>query len=273
MPFSQATIQDVVPTRQGRGLKITWTSSSPAGTWFQVYLDRQLTWFGQSLFCVIPMPTPTDLATIDVGTVLESEAPQNLALIPSSNGFGKGQFGAYGFGGVVSNPLPTPAWTGQRVTLSWTGGSPGIVNYAIYSGLTPGGAVSYVSPIGIVAAAPQGQYPTGFGQGGFGKGSFGISESHYSFTTSTLAKGTWNFGIKPVDAQGNPGTATTTSQAVSGPPVEVPRNAAGKRVTYTFSHATGSTSGFGAGGFGSGGFGGETLGAPQATLAWLASPG
>jgi len=48
MGFSRATITSVnPPIPSGGQVWISWTSSSPAGTWFQVYVDEQLTRWGQ----------------------------------------------------------------------------------------------------------------------------------------------------------------------------------------------------------------------------------
>ena len=57
MAFSQATILSVSPPQVcGSQVYVSWSSSSPAGTWFQVYVNQQLAWSGQRLLGLDPHP-------------------------------------------------------------------------------------------------------------------------------------------------------------------------------------------------------------------------
>lgn len=54
---------------------VSWTSSAPLGTVFQVYVDRRLTWFGKTRFCHAPIPAGSSRRNvwIEVGTVDSAE--------------------------------------------------------------------------------------------------------------------------------------------------------------------------------------------------------
>ena len=57
MSFSQSSITSVSPpVQQGAQLLLSWTSSAPPGTVYQVYLNQQLAWTGVGLSCTIPVP-------------------------------------------------------------------------------------------------------------------------------------------------------------------------------------------------------------------------
>lgn len=272
MSFDQTDILEVVATPTGKDLKVSWVSSAAPGTFYQCYVNRVLSWFGSATSCVVPMPPSGITASIDVGTVLASEAPFTQVL-----------------------GLPVPGSGGQRVTLTWVGGSflGSVDHFNVYSGLTPGGAVSYAKAIGRVVAYEQGIVTDGAGIGPAGYGIAGVSAASYFWTSLPLAPGTWNFGVKPADANNVEGSASTFSATVAGPPKPPARNAAGKRLTYTYTKGgPGPINGAGIGGAGMGtagigasigagdggaGYGGAGSGGSilpsTAQLSWLSSPG
>jgi len=217
MAFSQATITDG-PTcaLDGDELRVSWTSSSPAGTLFQLYADRVRIWSGTTRSVRLPMPAgPT---TFDVGTVAAGEESTDFS------------------GSLASIP-----GAGDKATLTWTGGrslGPDLAEFRIYSGTTAGGAVSYAAPIATVRADPAGLWQDGYGQGPYGAGGFGFAGTTYSWTSGRLAGGTWNFAVKAVDAAGNESTAATTSVVIAAPPRPPAANSAGKRLTYTYNAGT-----------------------------------
>jgi hypothetical protein len=91
MGFSQVTITSVnPPVYIGFQVSLSWTCSSPAppgygcggygeggfgvgtGLWFQVYINDQLAWWGQTTNARIAMPTAGPVR-VDIGTVLPGE--------------------------------------------------------------------------------------------------------------------------------------------------------------------------------------------------------
>jgi hypothetical protein len=196
MAWSTSSITNVRVERLGADLLLSWSSSAPAGTTHQVYLDGRLAWAGESTRIVIP--TPVDLTTIAVGTVGAGEAYQEFI---------------------------SDAATGQpnrRAKITWEGGtflSESIQAFRVYQGTTPGGAVSYTTPVATVQAYAGGIVNDGFGLGWFGGGGFGRAPSSYEWQSPPLAAGTWNFGVKAVDDAGIEGTAVTSSVVIAAPPL------------------------------------------------------
>jgi hypothetical protein len=231
MAFSQATIDEVTLAYDGDSIRVSWTSSSPAGTVFQVYADAALAWSGAGRTAVIQSPTidvpglahQTAAVRIDVGTVGVGEDDEDF-----------------------SADLPTVAGTVNRVNLSWTGGAfevtdpdkPPLAGFRVYGPTAPGGAVSYATVLGTVAYAPGGISQGGWGQGGWGQGGWGAGVETFSWTTGPLCPGSWTFAVKPFDEAGNEGTAVTATQVVAAAPQPPARNAAGKRLTYSNFHIT-----------------------------------
>jgi hypothetical protein len=265
MGFSQSPILDVTATRRDADLAVAWRSSAPAGSVYQVYLGGRLAWHGTRASCHVPYPrTPVQ---VEVGVVPASEETADH-----------------------SASLPAAPGGGRRVTLTWAGGTyldPAIAGYHVYSGAAPGGAVSYASPVGTVAAYSAGLATDGYGMGGYGAGGYGAAAARYSWTSPPLEPGSWDFAVVPFDSAGNEGALRTTSAAVAGPPRPPARGSDGKRVRYTLGRTAaggygtggygaggyGTGGGYGSGGYGAGGYGvGAGAGAPYVTLAWLASP-
>lgn len=218
MGFSQSTITEVTPPKiWGRQLSLSWSSSSPLGTWYQLYLNGVLAWFGQRTAVRIPIPpNGSDPHRVDIGTVLPGEEQTSFA----------------------SSLVAAPA---RRAQLTWLGGSflgDDIAGFFVYGGTAPSGAVSYTTALATITAYPAGIMTDGFGLGGFGDGGFGQSGGTYSWTSNPLAAGTWNFAIVPFDAAGNSGTGATTSIVIVAPPLSPAPNPAGLRATYTYSSST-----------------------------------
>jgi hypothetical protein len=214
MAFSQASISDVRVTRDGVDLLVSWSSSAPSGTTFQLYVAGMLTWHGFARSAVVPAPPAGSSTRFDVGTVAADEGLVDF-----------------------SASLPTPGGGGNRVELTWAGGdylAADIAGYYVYGGTTAGGAVSYASPLAAIPAYLAGQVTSGYGMGGYGAGGYGAAAASYSWTSGPLSGGTWNFAVKSFDAAGNLGTARTTSAVVAAPPNPPAANAAGKRLTYLF---------------------------------------
>jgi hypothetical protein len=233
MAFSQTSITSVSPPVWSRGqIHLSWTSTAPAGTWYQVYVARKLAWFGQATNATVP--GPSDRSQVDIGSVDSAERAADL-----------------------SASLPAPP--SDRVNLKWSGGTfqdANIVGFRIYAqsgfgsgGFGDGGFGMGSPPIGNVLAYTPGIYTDGFGYGGFGEGGFGSAAGSYSWTSQSLAGGDWSFSIVPYNAAGNEGSPVVGSATISAPPNPPAMNPFGKRLTVTYNATT-----------------------HEATLAWLASP-
>jgi hypothetical protein len=229
MAFDQTVITSANWTRSGADLVVKWTTSAPDGTLYQVYVNRRLAWSGAANRCTVPYPGASSLVEIDIGAVAIGEEGTSFADL-----------------------LPTPPWD-DRAKLEWIGGSyesDTLSGFNIYRGTTAGAAVSYASPIAVVAAYPQGAISDGFGVGLFGDGLFGYSAADYSWTSGPMKGGTWHFGVKPFDSTGNEGIAEETTVTITAPPGHPAANASGLRLTIAYDNTT-----------------------HIATLSWLPSPG
>lgn len=230
MSFDTTVISNVRLYQRGGGLFVTWASSAAAGTNYQVYIDRRLAWVGRGLSCTVSTPAPGGNHQIDIGSVGAGESRTD-------------------FSGSLATTLPA-----NRALLNWRGGrylSAGLDQFLIYSSTAPGGAISYTAPVGKVTAYPAGIITDGYGAGAYGRGGWGSAAGNYSWTSSPLINGVWNFAVVPVDSAGNKaGSPATTSVTIATPPLPPAANSAGKRLTYSYNPGT-----------------------RVATLSWLASPG
>jgi hypothetical protein len=193
--FSQALITEVFPPKiRASQVYIKWTSSAQPGSWFQIYIDQQLAWWGQRLS--VRLPIPSGVRRIDIGTV--------------GTGGEQTDFSAY--------LPPAPA---RRASLSWTGGTYLEVNLAgfkVFGAEVPNGSIDYSKPMATITAYPAGIYTDGYGMGGYGLGGYGSASSAYTWMSDPLIPGTWNFAVIPFDAAGNLGTPQTTAVVIAVPP-------------------------------------------------------
>jgi hypothetical protein len=216
--FSQASILDVSrPIQRAGSLFVSWRSSAPAGTWFQIYVGRKLAWWGTTWEAEFPLP-PGDRTRIDIGAVGDGEAQTDFS-------------------------ASLPGAPSSRALLTWSGGSyldggKAPQGFRIYGESAPGGGIDYARPLGFVAAYEGGQIQDGFGDGGFGDGGFGYSASYYRWTSGELRSGTWGFAVMPVDAAGNEGAPSTAYVPITAAPMAPARGGDGKRLRYTYSSAT-----------------------------------
>ena len=238
MAFSQTTILSVLPPQyRGNQVYLSWSSSSPSGTWYQVYVNQRLAWSGTR--CSAWIAIPTGPVRIDIGSVSPGE--QDIDFADS-----------------------LPQGPGRRVQLTWQSGTykgSDLAGFRIYGPDSPGGAINYTQILAAITAYPTGITTSGFGLGGFGSGGFGEAASFYSWISAPLAAGTWTFAVVPYDVAGNEGAAQTTTTMVNGPP-RAPATFEGTSTRLKYAMI-----GFGQTGFGIGGFG-----LPAATLSWNPSP-
>jgi hypothetical protein len=254
MAFSQATITSVAPpVYMGFQVALSWTSSSPIGTWFQIYVNRSLAWWGTSTSARIAIPN-VGPDRVDIGTVDAGEEQIDF-----------------------SSSLPGVAH--RRAKLSWLGGSfeaPDIAGFRVFGfastdtfgagtfgGGSFGGDVDWGDVLNDQAAYPGGIATDGFGFGGFGVGGFGTSAGLYSWTSESLTRGHWAFVVAPYDVSGNVGDPRVQGIDIVCPPLPPAIDSLGRRLEYVWNDDYGG-SGYGVGPFG---------GAFTLTLNWLASPG
>jgi hypothetical protein len=217
MAFHQTTITAVnPPVLNGYEYLISWQTTSPPGTWWQIYVNRVLASVGQTTSELIPIPQ--DLTQIDIGWVDPGDEYIDFS----------------------ADLPPAPA---TFAVLGWEGGtfeSPDIAGFNVYGGDSPGASVDFTTPLAAITAYPSGIITDGFGLGGFGDGGFGEAASSYTWTSGSLASGTWNFAVVPFDSAGNAGTAAMTSCQIFGPPLEPGflSGTAPPRIMYDYSPTT-----------------------------------
>jgi hypothetical protein len=213
--FSEATITSINPPIQtGAELLLSWTSSSPAGTTFQVYVGSDLVWSGTGLSTTIGAPSGT--TRINIGTVGPGEARINFADM-------------------------LPAGPASKAELAWLGGTfedPDIAGFYVFGSLSPGGPIDYASPYATIPAYPGGIITDGYGYGGFGQGGFGMAAGQYSWESAPLDSGTWPWAVVPFDMAGNQGPPTTASTTIMIPPNEPAAFSDRTRLHYTYSAST-----------------------------------
>jgi hypothetical protein len=209
--FSQSGITYVNPPELiGSQYYFSWETTNPAGTWWQIYLNQQLSWAGQVTSTLLP--APPILTRIDIGWVLPGEEWTSYA-----------------------SSLPTAPES--QALVSWVGGSfesANIAGFWVYAAKAPGGAIDYAAPVATITAYPAGMITDGYGLGNYGDGGFGMVGGVYSWTSGTLTSGVWDFAVVPFDTAGNAGTGSTTSVTIGMPPAEVPPFPDLTRLHYTY---------------------------------------
>ncbi len=214
MPFDESTISDIVPSRVGDRLAISWDSTAPAGSAYQVYLDRNLAWSGMATACRVPMPRSR--VAITVGAVLFSEVDTDFS----------------------ASIAPAHA---TRAVLAWQGGgylSTNASHFDVYGSAVAGGPVSYAKSLASIPVYDAGIATDGFGTGGFGAGGFGSSSSGYTWTSDPLLPGVWSYAVITVDDSGHTSIAATATVTIAGPPSPPAANDAGQRLTYVYDPST-----------------------------------
>jgi hypothetical protein len=228
MSFDQSTITSISKDVERGALNIDWTTTSPRGTWFQVYVDGQLA--ARTRSTSVSIPKPTAGAQIAVGAVASGDSQVRFA----GGGFGAGGFGANGFG------FAFPGAPANRIKLTWIGGAfldtlGTVGGFYVFdtlpaTGFGEGGygdgGVGFAgspfdldgSPLANIPAYTNGIATSGFGMGGFGAGGFGSASASYSWTSGPLAGGVWTFAVVAYDTAGNLGTPAFETTTILAPP-------------------------------------------------------
>jgi hypothetical protein len=241
MPFSQATIVQVNPPTTSRGeTLISWVSTSPAGTWFQFYVNRKLSRATKQQY--VTLPSPGD-AHYDIGTVADGEQYTDF-----------------------SASLPTPI--ANRVELTWEGGSfldpsgnGDVAGFRVFGPSGPGVSPDLTTPLATIPAYTGPGTTDGYGMGGYGAGGYGAAAGNYSWESDALWSGDWTFAVAAFDREGDLGTVVTATITLNVPPREPGWKRPAPRLTYI-------VEGYRATGYGSGGYGESCV-----LLDWLPSPG
>lgn len=219
MGLDLTTITSYAPPVYDHGqVFLSWTSTAPAGSWYQLYLAADgawgLAWWGQKLSATVAAPPAVE--SFIVGTVPAGEEQTSFA----------------------SSLPPVPL---RQVTLTWLGGTFEAVDLAgfnVYGETVAGAGINFGSPLATITAYAAGIVTDGFGLGGFGLGGWGESAGQYTWTSNTLTSGTWHYAVLPFDTAGNLGAAATTSQTIAVPPSAPPIDAFGRRLEYTYNPST-----------------------------------
>jgi len=215
MAFDESVILSIAkPAWQAGQLFLRWTTSAPAGTWFQIYVARALAWSGKASYASIP--TPSGDCRINIGAVADGE--QNTDFSAS---------------------LPTAPE--NRIRLQWQGGlyeGLDLASFRIYGETAPGSGIDYAKLLGEVAAYPGGFLIDGWNLGGWNEGGWGFTASDYSWISEPRYSGVWGFAIVPVDSAGNEGTGTVGYATVGVPPAPPAFYADFSRLIYSYDPAT-----------------------------------
>lgn len=216
MPFDQADILTVSARRAGADLLVSWTTTAPAGSTYQVYVSGQLAWHGIGLSCLLPWPGGHNVA-IDVGVVDASEATDDFS--------------------ASLTPFPL-----DYATLDWLGGTfeaDDIAGFRVFSSAVAGGAVDYGNVLADIPAYPGGILLDGWGMGGWNQGGWGRAASSYSWVSGSLTSGVWTFAVAPYDKAGNQDPSPrTVTKTILAPPRPPGADARGVRLTYTYDPST-----------------------------------
>lgn len=214
MSFDPSVITEVFPpARHGSRLTLEWTTAAPDGTFFQVYLQGRLAWWGAQL--VADVPSPSGLVDVQIGAVGAGEQSTDF-----------------------SSSL-TPIAT--RALLAWSGF--GATAYRVYEGAAGFGLGGFgfggmggtaATLVGTVPAIEGGYSTDGFGLAGFGQGGFGNQGGSFSWTSGPLSRGAWNFSVVPIDAAGNAGTPALSTVTITAPPRPPAPDTSGHRLAYTY---------------------------------------
>jgi hypothetical protein len=243
MPFDQSTITSVAPpVVRGSQVYLSWSTTSPAGTWWQLYLNGSFAWRGQRTSAYLPLPSGP--LHIDIGAVGTGQEQTDFS---RSIPYGSMGHGLGGYGTTASLPS-APA---RRAVLSWLGGTfqaADLAGFHIYGSAAANGPISYTNPIAAVTAYPAGIMTDGYGLGSYSSGGWGTIAGTYTWTSGPLDAGVWSYAVTPFDSAGNEGVAQTTTVVIAAPPRAPAATASGTTVT----RLSWTDKGYGFGGYGYG---------------------
>jgi hypothetical protein len=232
MPFAIAGSSDltITPVSALAVVRLVWTGTLAAGHVWQVYANRRMIWYGSASRCELPWPTVAthyDLCSVEAAGA-QTDFSASLPASPP-----RGIASLCWYGGRYLDPLTHDVTT-----------------FRVYGESTPGGGISHATPLATVPAQPGPLPSDGFGRGRFDRGRFGFAEVSFTWQSAPLpSSGTWHFAITAAGSSGNESSVAVIAVNVTKPPNPPAPNAAGQRLTYTFSTSTG-----------------------QVTLNWNASP-
>jgi len=202
MPVSptQSTITGVTVSQGDGTTRVTWTSTEPAGTWFQVYLGGRLAWSGTARSCVLATPAASRPVPGAILAVPTGQQTRDFASL-----------------------LPAQPGGGSRAVVRWLGGAylGDVSEYLVYRSAAAGGSVSYAAPVAIVPARPGGD-ADGAGLGPAGEGGAGDAATVYEYGEVPPGPGAWKYGVKARDYGGALSAAIEFTVNVAMPPLPPP---------------------------------------------------
>lgn len=220
MAFSQSSITGLSVVTDAAQILVEWTTTAPAGTWFQVYVGGKLAAKTTRTRAWLPAPGNLGKPAVQVGTVLPGERNQDFSSSLAAL--------------VGSDPMARLTWPGGR----YLGGS--VAGFGIFRGATPGASPDYSAPVAFVPLYRNGIPLDGYGMGGYGSGGYGSSGSEYTWVSAPLPTGSWKFAILPIDAAGNWSStgATVETIAIVNPPSSPPAFPTGEQVRISYNPTT-----------------------------------
>jgi hypothetical protein len=234
VPFDPSVISEITHSQEGSRLTLEWSSTAPAGTWYQLYLRGALAWWGTERHATVA--APRGLIDGQIGAVAAGE---------QTTDFADAGLDAFGLDvlGLDANGIGAVAIT-NRAYLAWTGF--GAAEYRIlegalgfdHGGFDLGGLNGSAGTLVGTVAGLEGISTDGLDIGAFDVGGLDYAVGSFSWTSDPLTRGDWNFSVVPYNAAGSAGTPSTTSVTITAPPRPPAPNAAAKRLTYTYNATT-----------------------------------
>ena len=222
--------------RRFPGIPVLDQTTSPAGTWFQIYINQALAWWGQTTSARLDART-TGPIRVDIGTVLAGEEQTSFA-----------------------SSLPSaPA---RRAELSWLGGtfeSTDIAGFQVwYSAAAAGELWRRRIRFDELTAGRQWAVRRRHADEARGRdhrlpvghlhrwlrlrrvrlGRLRSAAGTYTWTSDPLSNGVYWYAVVPYDSAGNLGTPATTSVTIEVPPLEPPLFEDDTRLHYTYDAIT-----------------------------------
>lgn len=234
MAFDTSVITEVFHAQEGSRVTLEWTSTAAAGSWYQIYIQGILAWWGTERHATIA--APRGLIDVQIGAVGTGQ---------QTTDFSNAGFDALGFDVVgldVSGLLTAPIST--RARLAWTGF--GAAEYRIFEGASGfdhggfdlGGLDGSAGTLVGTVAGLEGISTDGLDAGPFDSGGLDTLGGNFIWISDPLMRGDWNFSVVPYDEAGNAGTPSLTTVTITAPPRPPTPNTRGKRLTYTYNATT-----------------------------------
>lgn len=235
MAFDTSVVTEVFQAREGSRVTLEWTSTAPAGTLYQIYLQGKLAWWGDELHATVG--APVGLVDVQIGSVAAGELTTDFSQLGlDSLSFDVGGLDAAALSLVTITNRALLAWSGFGAAeyRIFEGGGAGFDHGGFDLGSLDGSAGTLVGTV----AALESTSSDGLDTAGFDVGGLDLLGGNFSWTSDPLMRGTWNFSVVPYDTGGAAGTPSLATVTITAPPRSPTPNTAGKRLTYTYNGTT-----------------------------------